>query len=48
MHGVYVKVEDTIKGFKMILEGELDHIPEQDFYMKGNIQDVIDTYEKGK
>jgi F-type H+-transporting ATPase subunit beta len=46
--GVYVKVEDTVKGFKMILEGELDHIPEQDFYMKGSIQDVIDTYEKGK
>ncbi len=39
--GVYVKVADTIKGFKMIISGELDHIPEQDFYMKGSIDDVI-------
>jgi len=46
--GAYVKVEDTIKGFKMILDGELDYIPEQDFYMKGNINEVLETYEKGK
>lgn len=46
--GSYVKVEDTIKGFKMILDGELDYIPEQDFYMKGNIGEVLETYEKGK
>lgn len=45
--GSYVKVEDTIKGFKMILDGELDYIPEQDFYMKGNINEVLETYEKG-
>jgi len=39
--GEYVKVEDTIKGFKMILSGELDHISESDFYMKGTIDQVI-------
>jgi len=38
--GKYVKLSDTIKGFKMILSGELDDIPEQDFYMKGDIAEV--------
>ena len=38
--GAYVKLEDTIKGFKMILEGKLDNIPEQEFYMKGDIGEV--------
>ena len=38
--GKYVKLTDTIKGFKMILDGELDDIAEQDFYMKGDITDV--------
>lgn len=46
--GAYVKIGDMIKGFKMILEGELDHIPEQDFYMKGGIAEVLADYEKGK
>lgn len=46
--GAYVKVEDMLKGFKMILEGELDHVPEQDFYMKGGISEVLESYEKGK
>ncbi len=46
--GQYVKVGDTIKGFRMILDGELDHIPEQDFYMKGTIDQVIADYEKTK
>ncbi|RLF28419.1 MAG: F0F1 ATP synthase subunit beta [Thermoplasmata archaeon] len=46
--GEYVKVEDTIKGFQMILNGELDHIPEGDFYMKGTIDQVIEEYEKSK
>lgn len=39
--GEYVKVEDTIKGFDMILKGELDHLAEQDFYMKGSIEQVL-------
>jgi len=38
--GKYVKLSDTIKGFKMILNGELDDVAEQDFYMKGDIADV--------
>ncbi len=38
--GKYVKLEDTIKGFKMIIDGELDDVPEQEFYMKGGIDDV--------
>ncbi len=39
--GKYVKLEDTIKGFKKILEGKLDDILEQDFYMKGGIEEVL-------
>lgn len=38
--GKYVKLEDTIKGFRMILDGKLDNIPEQEFYMKGDIGEV--------
>ena len=38
--GRYVKREDTVKGFKMILEGTLDDVPEQLFYMKGTIDEV--------
>lgn len=39
--GEYVSVKDTIKGFKMILDGELDHVNENDFYMKGTIDSVL-------
>ncbi|MEA2031649.1 MAG: F0F1 ATP synthase subunit beta [candidate division Zixibacteria bacterium] len=46
--GRYVKVEDTIKGFKMIVSGELDHIPEQMFFMTGTIDEVLERYEKSK
>lgn len=38
--GKYVKREDTVKGFKMILDGDLDNVPEQEFYMKGGIEEV--------
>jgi F-type H+-transporting ATPase subunit beta len=41
MKGKYVKSQDTVRGFEMILNGELDHIPENDFYMKGSIDDVL-------
>lgn len=41
--GKYVSVAETIRGFKMILEGELDHIAENDFYMKGSIDEVIEA-----
>lgn len=40
--GRYVKLSDTIEGFKMILEGKLDDLPEQAFYMVGTIQEAID------
>ncbi|HBO16719.1 MAG: ATP synthase subunit beta [Candidatus Moranbacteria bacterium GW2011_GWE2_35_2-] len=38
--GKYVKLEDTIKGFEMILEGKTDDVSEQYFYMKGNIDEI--------
>ena len=44
--GTYVPVEDTIKGFKMILDGELDHVPENDFYMKGGVDQAIAAAEE--
>jgi F0F1-type ATP synthase beta subunit len=37
--GRYVKLEDTVKGFKMIVNGELDELPEQAFYMRGGIEE---------
>ena len=46
--GRYVKLEDTIAGFKGIVEGEYDHIPEQAFYMAGTIEDVLKNAEKIK
>ena len=39
--GKYVTLPDTIRGFKMLLNGELDEISEQDFYMKGSIDEII-------
>lgn len=39
--GKYVTRKNTIKGFKMIISGELDHLPEQAFYMVGNIEEAI-------
>ena len=43
--GVMVDIEDTVKGFKMILDGEVDDIPEQAFLNVGTIEEAI---EKGK
>jgi F-type H+-transporting ATPase subunit beta len=40
--GKYVPLSETIKGFKGIVDGEYDSIPEQAFYMKGNIEEVIE------
>ena len=40
--GAYVKLEDTIAGFKGIIEGKYDNIPEQAFYMVGTIEDVLE------
>ncbi len=46
--GTYVKLEDTIRSFKGLVDGEYDHIPEQMFYMKGTIDEVIADYEKSQ
>jgi F-type H+-transporting ATPase subunit beta len=43
--GKYVKVKDTIRGFRMILDGQVDHIPEQQFYMAGAMEDVQQRYD---
>lgn len=44
--GVYAKLSDTVRGFKMIMNGEVDHIPERFFLYKGTIDDVIAAFEK--
>ncbi|MGH2656291.1 MAG: F0F1 ATP synthase subunit beta [Actinomycetota bacterium] len=41
IEGKYVPVAETIRGFNMIAEGELDHLPEQAFYMVGGIEEAI-------
>jgi len=44
--GKYVSVKDTVRGFKMILDGELDDVAEGDFYMKGSIDEVLAASKK--
>jgi F-type H+-transporting ATPase subunit beta len=44
--GKYVKIEDTVRSFKEICEGKYDHIPEQAFYMKGGIEEVVEDAKK--
>ncbi len=44
--GKYVGVKDTVRGFKMILDGELDDVAEGDFYMKGSIDEVLEASAK--
>ncbi|AXP09154.1 F0F1 ATP synthase subunit beta [Campylobacter hepaticus] len=46
--GKYISLEDTIAGFKGILEGKYDHLPENAFYMVGNIDEVIAKADKLK
>lgn len=46
--GRYVPLKDTIASFKKILAGELDHVPEQCFFMAGGVEDVLENYEKTK
>lgn len=43
MPGKYVSAKETVSGFQRILSGELDHLPENDFYMKGSIEEVLQT-----
>jgi F-type H+-transporting ATPase subunit beta len=47
-NGKYVTVEETVKGFKEIIEGQHDDKPEQAFYMVGNVEEVIDRAEELK
>jgi F-type H+-transporting ATPase subunit beta len=44
--GKYVKIEDTVRSFKEICEGKYDDIPEQAFYMKGGIEEVVEEAKK--
>jgi F-type H+-transporting ATPase subunit beta len=44
--GAYVKLEDTIKGFKLILDGKMDDVNENEFYMKGSIAEVKKSSKK--
>ncbi len=44
LEGRYVRIPETVRGFRMILDGEVDHIPENYFRMKGTIDEVLDEY----
>jgi F-type H+-transporting ATPase subunit beta len=44
--GVFVKLEDTIKGFKGIVAGDYDHLPESAFYMVGTIDEAVAKAQK--
>jgi F-type H+-transporting ATPase subunit beta len=46
--GKYVKLADTIRGFREIAEGKHDEIPEQAFYMQGTIEEVLEKSEAMK
>ncbi|HEY5163149.1 MAG TPA: F0F1 ATP synthase subunit beta [Terriglobales bacterium] len=48
MAGRFVKIEDTVKGFREILEGKHDDVSEQAFYMKGTIEEVLEASQKLK
>jgi F-type H+-transporting ATPase subunit beta len=46
LKGAYVPLEESVAGFEEIMDGKLDHVPEQDFYLKGNIEEVKEAYAK--
>jgi F-type H+-transporting ATPase subunit beta len=46
LKGAYVPLEESVSGFEEILDGKLDHVPEQDFYLKGNIEEVKEAYAR--
>lgn len=46
LDGKFVKIEETIKGFKKIVDGELDHLPENAFFLVGGIEEAIERGEK--
>jgi len=44
--GAYVKIADTVRSFKEIIEGKHDDLPEKEFYLKGSIEDVVEAAKK--
>jgi F-type H+-transporting ATPase subunit beta len=44
--GVFVELADTIKGFKALVSGEYDHLPEPAFYMVGTIEQAVEKAKK--
>ncbi len=48
MKGKYVKLADTVRSFKEVIEGKHDDIPQQAFYMQGSIDDVLERAEQMK
>ena len=48
LKGRYVKIDDTVRSFQEIVDGKHDDIPEQAFYMKGDINEVLEEAEKMK
>ncbi len=46
MHGIYVKLEDTIRSFAEVIDGKHDSIPEQAFFMVGAIETVVEKANK--
>ena len=44
--GQYVKLDDTVESFERVAAGELDHLPELAFYMKGGIEEVVAAAEE--
>ena len=48
LEGRYVKIPETVRGFRMILDGDVDHIPEEYFRMKGTIEEVISAYDQAQ
>jgi F-type H+-transporting ATPase subunit beta len=43
--GKYVSIPDTVRGFKEILDGKHDDVPEQNFYMKGGIEEIQESQD---
>jgi len=46
--GRYVKIADTVRSFREIIEGKHDEVPEQAFYMKGSIEEALEDAQKMK
>jgi F-type H+-transporting ATPase subunit beta len=44
--GKFVSLKDTIRGFKGIMDGDYDHLPEQAFYMVGTIEEAVEKAKK--